>query len=651
MNNILIECSQNKAQQVFAPGDFEVQFAQPVALERGDRFALSKTFIDSETEEEGVVVIPKGGYTLSISVQPYIQYDDVAKFGNGGFAENLIEVDNAEYLLYKVNKDGAAPGADPLMELITEIGFEYKGSLGSKTLDWGNTDGAHPLKLIGTHITGETFPIFISLPALRTNTIQTAGGNVQAGDYKKTNLDIYTKILQQNPTNDPFNINADISLKVDNSDGSWTFNKIKPIYGITGENIGAYTQTRTLDPARGSYDLTPAVYDIPPFTIDEGKYTPDELCSTINNYLNDTTFLRKIEGITSTIGSNFLHQAYNLPMELTPLNVAPTDPTRYMLLPSNPRFEALPGSNGGVAGFPPIPDPLPSTPPLYQNWLVGTNLVELLYSSETDLYYWNYLHFPIYDETTAAGTIITRIKQVDGTTPLNSKYIQNGKNGGVIFSDLSATGIDPKTGETIPVQFWDGVLGFNVGGVRYNKTGLIPETNRFNNFSAGTANTYSATIPTLNDGKQMTNAGFVIDDIVNKQAYQTLAIKPDGSITTFEATSGFNNVIYATKALVSGGILDTGYYLIEIQLNFASNIVGVDSITKNITGIINRYYSKGSYVSAEGDSSFVISYDGESTLMSSMRIRVLNPDRTLADIGSDNTFFFELIKSNPEILL
>ena len=73
MNNILIECSQNKAQQVFAPGDFEVQFAQPVALERGDRFALSKTFIDSETEEEGVVVIPKGGYTLSISVQPYIQ--------------------------------------------------------------------------------------------------------------------------------------------------------------------------------------------------------------------------------------------------------------------------------------------------------------------------------------------------------------------------------------------------------------------------------------------------------------------------------------------------------------------------------------------------------------------------------------------------
>ena len=89
------------------------------------------------------------------------------------------------------------------------------------------------------------------------------------------------------------------------------------------------------------------------------------------------------------------------------------------------------------------------------------------------------------------------------------------------------------------------------------------------------------------------------------------------------------------------------YYLIEIQLNFSSNVIGTDKITKNISGIINRYYSKGSYVSAGGDPSFVVDYRGASTALSSMRVRILNPDGSLANIGVDNTLFFELIKAPP----
>ena len=103
--SILIEVAQSKAKQVYSAGDFEVDLAQPVYLQNGDRFALSKTFIDTETESEGVVVIHKGGVTLSISVQAYIQFDDAKKFqGAGSFSETFDCVDNSEYLLYENQK-------------------------------------------------------------------------------------------------------------------------------------------------------------------------------------------------------------------------------------------------------------------------------------------------------------------------------------------------------------------------------------------------------------------------------------------------------------------------------------------------------------------------------------------------------------------
>ena len=90
--------------------------------------------------------------------------------------------------------------------------------------------------------------------------------------------------------------------------------------------------------------------------------------------------------------------------------------------------------------------------------------------------------------------------------------------------------------------------------------------------------------------------------------------------------------------------METGYYLIEIQLNFSSNIVGAQTITKNISGIVNRYFSKGSYVSGGGDPSFVINYRGESMIIQTMKIRILNPDKSIASVGDDNTLFFEIVK-------
>ena len=137
----------------------------------------------------------------------------------------------------------------------------------------------------------------------------------------------------------------------------------------------------------------------------------------------------------------------------------------------------------------------------------------------------------------------------------------------------------------------------------------------------------------------MTNAGNILDAVVDKSNYQKFV-----QTESFAATNDFNNVIYADTSTFGNGILETGYYLIEIQLNFSSNIVGAQTITKNISGIVNRYFSKGSYVSGGGDPSFVINYRGESMIIQTMKIRILNPDKSIASVGDDNTLFFEIVK-------
>jgi len=646
--NALIEIAQSKSKQVYSNGDYEVEFAQPIYLENGDRFALSKTFIDTETESEGVIVIPKGGVTIYIEVQPYIQYDDVTKF-NSGIAANLTDVDNSEYLLYEMNKDTSpAAAGNPLMELITEIQFNYKTAQG-KVTTWGNTDGKHPLQFTATHIDGTTYPVYVELPALKTHTVQLPWADAQEGTFLKKDLNIYTKIKQVGAT--AANFKSDISLVPNNSDGSWTFNKIP--FKSMGDDVsfGSTVFARTLDPSKGGFDLVPSTYLVEPFIIPEGKYTPDVLCTHINDNLNINSFPKRVvDGAKGILNTAFLHQAFDLPMDADPDLTIADPPKAFILVPAEPRFSQLPtpanqAPTGGLAGFTPIPNPLPLPGAAnfpYNNYLIGTNLVELQYSSETDSFYWNYLHFPIYTDD---GTIVTQFKKVGtGTNPTNSQYIQNSKNGGVIFTSLEATAFDPKTGIVQPFPFFDAVLGFNVGGDK----GLIPKIIRHNKFSAGTNSLYSASVPILVDGQNTTNAGFVIDDIVDKKQSTVFNLNSNGTIGNFESTSGFNNVIYANSSLVSNGILDSAYYLVEIHLNFASNVIGADSITRNLSGIINRYYSKGSYVSAGGDPSFIIDYRGASTAISSLRVRILNPDGSVADLGKDNTLFFELIKAPPQ---
>ena len=66
-----------------------------------------------------------------------------------------------------------------------------------------------------------------------------------------------------------------------------------------------------------------------------------------------------------------------------------------------------------------------------------------------------------------------------------------------------------------------------------------------------------------------------------------------------------------------------------------------------IMGIVDNYYTTGNYTSATGGNIEYTHY-GEPVYISEVGVRILRPDGSLAELGSDNTVF---LKINKQIAL
>ena len=616
MNNILIECSQKNSNNVEQNGVFETILPVPLTLENGDAFALSKSFLDEEIATDGIINI-KNPLNLHIGVHAYIQNDDATKF-DATQDENSAEVDNGAYIIYDIIKDTPAAGQPGKMNEITEIEFTWSGlenKDGQSGLFFGDIDGLHQVEFTAKDINGTPFPTYVNIPKTKIKDLLNSTVRVSCSIY----------CLKSTKTEEPFNQLVNTSLVPNNTNGNWDFNRVHNAAAVSPlQSSGFYfSVTKSSTAPLENIDILTAKTFTKDFLLPAGKYEPDQLVDYINDQINNNTFSAPtIIGLDNIIQSAFLHQSSEFHFGKTTGD--------QILIPANPVFSALAGGKGGSKGIknPVISGNPPKQQPFTTNYFIGTNLIELAYSTNFNKFYWNYTHFPIYSTATGNPIITNLVPTFTGNVEPNKQtFIQQGKNGGVFFQELSAE--DISGGGFVPFDFWNGVLGFT--------SNIIPQPSLKTFRPAG--NEYTGNIYTLIDGVHTTNAGDLIDAMVNKASYQKFA--PNAP---FSATNSFNNVIYAQNVTIGDGVLDTPYYLIEIQLNFSSNIVGEGSITKNISGIVNRYYSKGSYVSGAGDPSFVINYKGESIIIQSMKIRILNPNRSVASVGEDNTLFFEIVK-------
>ena len=256
-----------------------------------------------------------------------------------------------------------------------------------------------------------------------------------------------------------------------------------------------------------------------------------------------------------------------------------------------------------------------------QNYWVGASQIELLFDSAgTNKFFWNYIHFPYYD---AAGTAIA------------TGYLQNGlgnnfvvsAHGGAFFTGLTAFS---RGSTTDSFDFWEGKMGFDV-------TDLCVDISHTTGITIGGVSFTSAPTCFLRAGQNITSGFTGIDTAVLKggTVYQEPAVPVKSTISDTEQIFAKNSVDVIN--------LSNSHFILEIEGNFQNDFRNSNQIIKTVSSIISRYYGYENFTSAE-QASIQYIHKGEPVYIKSLRVRVLNPDLSEADLGAKNHVYVEIIK-------
>jgi len=706
MENIIqIEIAQRDSSTIMSNGDFTNELSVPVILEEGDQIVLNKTFIDTESEESGLVDIDRD-ITVCLEIVPYVVADDSTKFDAlNGMGNNPAPSDCYNYYPYTVTSSGGGnPGNYENMYHVTELTFMADNTLEQSTMGSGTAAGSdHPLPIL----------YYDYNKKLQHTTIICPERNNDLMDFWKNEVKVTVDLLVYDMSKEADAPSWTKSMNYRNGIGIPNYNdgtpdgkvKSKVTHDIYEKNNGIFYQMMTSDMAAQHRDDKPFSNEskdsqggifvevstkktVPateasanlksfPFKceIPAAKYTPSQLTTLLNNNFANN-FTPHTYTFKNLLNSSFLK--YSSPDSAT-------DPagfsgmmfsgtgTRVNDADGNPKNNIL-VSNLGVDPVDAEPDSVAnrstgnsigSNPPilstLKNNYLLGSDSIEIEFDDKSSKFYWNQLHTPIYDAriiggvggTGAVSTQIVRTVNVDG----NPNHHIRAKSSGVYFASMSAyeTTPDPSAvpqnpDNQVPYDFWSDKLGF-----RYGQMSPALQSYKQVPFLGG-----GGTLTLLNaieciDGIHTTTAVHTIDGITDKKtvAYQQIPIEqafnPDINLAYPYVESNSNQVVFAKDITVESqteDVTDSGYFLIELIAGFQSTMIGSEKTDKNIHGIVNRYFNRGSYTSSTEQDSLVYTHKGAPLILSSIRSRILLPDRTVpTNIGSDNTIFLQVLKA------
>lgn len=259
---------------------------------------------------------------------------------------------------------------------------------------------------------------------------------------------------------------------------------------------------------------------------------------------------------------------------------------------------------------------------------IGCSTIQLGINSSTNCFEWQYLHTPYYDSQKGDASTGNPAILYEQRT---NKYFSTSAMMGIALTTLT------------PNTFWKDQLGFDTDFATYTH-GTIPRT-------LGT-NIVGVRFPTFNVAiGTSTTAQFVgTDSVVTKTS-------TPGDVPTLPS----NNNAQGRHQLVDTANLDnflpvkapiayttlakdtTGYFLLDVQTNFRTEIVGSTDTSRTIQAIVGRFYNTGSFTIAGSDSGLVYQHVGAPQMIQSLSIRILHPDGTLADdVGNDSTLYFEI---------
>ena len=244
------------------------------------------------------------------------------------------------------------------------------------------------------------------------------------------------------------------------------------------------------------------------------------------------------------------------------------------------------------------------------------------------------MHSALYSNT-SANTIIKAIDSGVQNNPTSErvKFYAN-KNGGIVLTGVN----DAMKNILFNLMKFDSTTLFTT----YSQNGEIK------NLGGGFTECNTFTV-NLVESENITGNFKSIDVPVGKLGTTAGGIPAFDRVRTFpfDVEVPLNNVIFAKASLTGAGGLDSGYYLVEITSNFYTDIVGGTESKKNIMGIVSRFYQQDSFTSSmDGEGGLTYIHKGlESLMLSSFRVRILNPDYTIATgLQPNNTIFLQITK-------
>tara|TARA_R110000737_G_scaffold329004_2_gene343930 strand:+ start:406 stop:2241 length:1836 start_codon:yes stop_codon:yes gene_type:complete len=601
-NNVTLECRQSDSNNVRSNGDYSTTLSTPVVLNEGDSILISKSFIDTSSQSDSKINIPND---IKVDLSFYRYFSSV-KHGTATAAQEnknytgntdgrsqtiTTFADGQDYIQNKLVATGSYPAA---VRLVTTVRIASENVSQNPQGEIMGSTGDPQTYLAFSYMSEDGKTRRICHILVEPQNIPTA------------------KIAHQN-INVGFLANLDFAFIAINGNGKRGAKGTGNWNSRDGQNCNPdkIEVVASSAPTGLNNVLTPIINTLT-INIDKGNYTALDMVALLNdkfqnNYLDGEVAKSDIGGIPQ---NPLLTQSEGLPAD-----------AKYWV--------SVKSLEGTAAGNSKISLAQPTTAGSNSFWF-GSSQLNIDFSLDSNKFFIKYAHMPLY----ASGGAIYGQFQEDN----NGNVYYAGKSSGVALQNLEAVNNDPKLPNYGKVyDFWNGDLGIDIS------TSITSEQIVAYDAAIGTEAYIFSVMNNYGNGISTTTGRPILDAIVDKNsAFPSLIAITDP--TALEMTLDLTVEIYATTSVLNPLDLEYGYFLIEVSNGFSSEIIGATDITRNISAIVNRYYSLGAYTSSE-DSSLVYTHSGAPLYLNNMNIRILDSDKQPADnLDADNTVFIQIVR-------
>ena len=267
--------------------------------------------------------------------------------------------------------------------------------------------------------------------------------------------------------------------------------------------------------------------------------------------------------------------------------------------------------------------------------ILGASQIALDYDDLSNAFKFSYIHTPLLDQATGKNISIKYL------TDSSENTCAIGAHSGIYFTSLIA-----KDSNNNLFDFWSGILGFDVASMCVGFTGTVD-----NQFGETYSDSRWLVLQQPIVGQHITSNYVGMDTVIQKTPswYKLTALNESNSAFDSTADPNTTNEIIAPNKLAE---LQNkfSHYLLELNMKLQNEIIGADDVYRNYSGIINKYYSSGSYLYGDESGAIVYEHKGMPLVLRSIKCRILTSDK-IADplLGNDNTIYMQVIKAPPTV--